>query len=82
MRTYRNLYSQVCAFENLYRAYWAARKGTLAPRLRAKRASAGERVQKAALDFQELNIAAGKTRGAERRTNLLQADIWLAQLKH
>jgi hypothetical protein len=27
MKTYRNLYPQVCAFENLYRAYRAARKG-------------------------------------------------------
>jgi hypothetical protein len=27
MKTHRNLYSQVCAFENLYHAYRAARKG-------------------------------------------------------
>lgn len=27
MRTYRNLYPQICAYENLYRAYRAARRG-------------------------------------------------------
>jgi RNA-directed DNA polymerase len=27
MKTYQNLYPQVCSFENLYRAYRAARKG-------------------------------------------------------
>ncbi len=27
MKTYRNFYPQICAFENLYRAYRAARKG-------------------------------------------------------
>ena len=39
-------------------------------------------MQNAALDFQELIIAAGKTRAGERRTHLLQADVRLAQLKH
>jgi hypothetical protein len=49
---------------------------------RAHRFGLGERVQNAALDFQELIIAAGKTRGAERQAHLLQADVRLAQLKH
>jgi hypothetical protein len=49
---------------------------------RAHRFGLGERTQSAALDFQELLIAAGKTRGSERRAHLLQADVRLAQLKH
>ncbi len=49
---------------------------------RAHRFGLGERVQDAALDFQELLIAAGKTRDVERRGLLRQADVRLAQLKH
>lgn len=49
---------------------------------RVHRFGLGERVQTAALDFQELIIAAGKTRGDERRACLTRADIRLAQLKH
>ncbi len=49
---------------------------------RAHRFGLGERVQRAALDFQELLIAAGKARGPERRAHLGQADVRLAQLKH
>jgi len=49
---------------------------------RAHRFGLGERVQNAALDFQECLIAAGKTRGAEQRACLCQADLRLAHLKH
>ena len=49
---------------------------------RAHRFGLGERVQDSALDFQELIIAAGKTRGADQRHYLNQADLRLAQLKH
>lgn len=49
---------------------------------RAHRFGLGERVQNAALDFQELIIAAGKTKGADQRAHLARSDIRLAQLKH
>jgi hypothetical protein len=49
---------------------------------RAHRFGLGERVQRAALDFQELLIAAGKSQGPDRRGHLRQADIRLSQLKH
>ncbi len=49
---------------------------------RAHRFGLGARVQNAALDFQELIIAAGKMRGAQRHDRLTQADVRLAQLKH
>jgi hypothetical protein len=49
---------------------------------RAHRFGLGERVQDAALDFQELIIAAGKTRGPDQQARLEQADIRLAQLRH
>lgn len=39
------------------------------------------RVQTAALDFQELLIAAGKSQRGERRRLILQADIRLEQLR-
>ncbi len=48
---------------------------------RAHRFGLGERVQTAALDFQDLLVAAGKTAGAAQQAYLLQADIRLAQLK-
>lgn len=40
-----------------------------------------KRLQDAALDLHELLVAAGKTQRAERRRNLLQADIRLEQLR-
>ena len=49
---------------------------------RAHRFGLGQRVQDTALDFQDGIIAAGKTRGLERRAHLLLADVRLAQLKH
>jgi hypothetical protein len=49
---------------------------------RVHRFGLGERVQSAALDFQELIIAAGKARGDERRAHLTRADVRLAQLRH
>jgi four helix bundle protein len=49
---------------------------------RAHRFGLSERVQASALDFQELIIAAGKTRGADRRAWLEKADLRLAQLRH
>ena len=49
---------------------------------RAHRFGLSERVQASALDFQELIIAAGKTRGADRRAWLEKADVRLAQLKY
>ncbi len=49
---------------------------------RAYRFTLGERVQNAALDFQELIIAAGKMGGDRRREHLVNADLRLAQLKH
>ena len=49
---------------------------------RIHRFGLGLRVQDAALDFQEGIIAAGKTRGPERRAHLHPADVRLAQLKH
>ena len=40
-----------------------------------------KRLQDAALDLHELLVAAGKTQRAERRRNLVQADIRLEQLR-
>jgi retron-type reverse transcriptase len=54
MKTYKNLYPQIYNFGNLYVAYLAARKGTLAPALRSG-ASAGERDQVSVASF-EFNL--------------------------
>ncbi len=49
---------------------------------RAYRFTLAERVQRRALDFQETLIAAGTSKGAERATQLRDADLQLAQLRH
>jgi four helix bundle protein len=49
---------------------------------RAHRFGLAERVQRAALDFQDLLIAAGKASKETRNTYLWQADVRLAQLKY
>jgi hypothetical protein len=48
---------------------------------RSQRFGLAERVQHAALDFQELLISAGMSSGLARREKLHQADVLLAQLR-
>lgn len=48
---------------------------------RAHRFGLSERVQRLAMDFQDALVAAGKSRGTERRVALRQADLILEQLR-
>ena len=48
---------------------------------RAHRFGLAERIQQLSLDFQDAIVAAGKSRGEERRTWLRHADIQLEQLR-
>jgi four helix bundle protein len=48
---------------------------------RAHRFGLGERIQRLALDFQDALVAAGKSKGEERRAYLRLADVQLEQLR-
>ena len=48
---------------------------------RAYRFSLAERIQRLGLDFQDALVAAGKSKGDERRAWLLKADIQLEQIR-
>ncbi len=48
---------------------------------RSYRFTLAERVQRAAMDFQDFIVSAGKSKGEERRSWLQKADIALEQLR-
>jgi hypothetical protein len=48
---------------------------------RTYRFTLSERIQRKAMDFQDLIVSAGKSQGGERRAHLKQADVALEQLR-